>query len=265
MSREGGLAGVMALEEVSFGYPGGGSGSVLRDCSLSLPAGTLTMLLGPNGIGKTTLLHLLLGWLRPEKGRIMLRGRPLGKVGRRERGRSMALVPQAETTSFDYSVLEYVLLGRSAYLPPLGMPGPEDRAAVRQVLDRLDLPVAEDHSVRELSGGEFQQVLLARALVQNPRVILMDEPASHLDPSKRFRFLELVQGETAAGRTVLMTTHDPQLALERADRAVLLRDGRAWRTGEARQVVTAENLAALYGLPVSLAEVHGRRLICWGG
>lgn len=255
---------LLLLEDVTFGYHRDRP-PVLRQCCLAGKPGSFTMILGPNGMGKTTLLHLMLGWLKPWLGRVLLEGRPLGSWSRRRRGQTLALVPQKEVTPFDYSVEEYLLLGRSPYLPPLGLPTEADRQRVLHVLREVTsggkTPVRGEQSVGALSGGEFQLVLLARALVQEPRLLLMDEPASHLDPANRFTLMERVRTLADQGMGIIMTTHDPQLALERADEAVLLRQGRIWKQGPPGKVITGENLRELYGIPVAVSPEGS---IQWG-
>ncbi|HUU61612.1 MAG TPA: ABC transporter ATP-binding protein, partial [Acidimicrobiia bacterium] len=148
-----------SLRGLRFGYGPEGP-EVLRSLSLDIPAGTTTAILGPNGCGKTTLLHVVLGWLAPRAGEVLIDGRPLAGIPRRERGRLVALVPQAEHVPFDFSVLEYVLMGRTPYLGVLDMPGEEDHRLAFETLESLDLAHLWRRPVPELSGGERQMVTL---------------------------------------------------------------------------------------------------------
>jgi len=235
---------------------------VLHELSVEIPAGSVTAILGPNGAGKTTLLLLGLGWLPPLAGRVLLGGRPLGGYARRELGRLMALVPQSERMAFDYSVLDYALMGRAPYLAPLDMPGPEDRRIAQEALEQAGLGPLRGRAITALSAGERQLVLIARALAQEPGLLLMDEPTSHLDLANKARILDIVHGLSARGVTVLLTTHEPEVAAA-ATHIVLMRDGRVHRAGPLDEVFTTENLSATYGIPVRVSQTEGRRVASW--
>jgi iron complex transport system ATP-binding protein len=259
-----GLAGsqpaILTVVGLSFGYDGPGR-EVLRDLSLELPARSVTAILGPNGSGKTTLLRLLLGVLRPQAGTIRLAGRPLGSYSRRERSQFVGLVPQDEHIPFDFTVLEYVLLGRAPYLGPLQMPGEADRQVALEALQRAGLAGMEERTLPTLSGGERQLATVARALAQQPRVLLLDEPTAHLDLGNQGRLLDTIRRLEADGTTAVLTTHDPGLAAAVAGFAVLMRRGQVLADGPVATTLTAEKLSATYGVPVQVFEVDGRRVI----
>jgi iron complex transport system ATP-binding protein len=170
---------ILSFQNVTFGFRQHKT-PVLRDVSFSLYPGRVTAILGPNGAGKTTLLNLALGWLHPWEGEIQLQGKPLPRHTRKETGRLLALVPQSEHTPFDYSVFEYVLMGRSPHLPPLGIPRDIDYQETWKALEQVGLAELTDQPVPQLSGGERQLMLLARAVTQNPRLFLLDEPTALL-------------------------------------------------------------------------------------
>jgi iron complex transport system ATP-binding protein len=251
---------VLSFQAVRFGYH---SQPVLDRLSLEIQPGTITAILGPNGAGKTTLLHLALGWLKPQGGQIVLAGRPLGTFARRELGQWMALVPQSERIPFDYSILEYVLLGRAPYLAPLDMPGAQDCRISEQVIEQVGLGRLARRAVTTLSGGERQLALVARALAQQPRLLLLDEPTSHLDLANKARVLKLMQELAARGVTMLLTTHEPDVAAAIATHLVLMREGEVYQTGPLSQVFTAEHLSTTYNMPVKVAQVDGRRIALW--
>lgn len=252
--------GILSVSRLSFRYDGTGQ-EVLRDLSLEIPAGTITAILGPNGSGKTTLLRLLLGILRPQAGSIRLAGRPLGSYSPRERSQLLGLVPQDEHIPFDFSVLEYVLLGRAPYLRPLEMPGEADRQIALEALRMAGVEQFQDRPLPILSGGERQLVTIARALAQQPRVLLLDEPTAHLDLGNRGRMLDLLRLMAARGMTLVLTGHDPNLAVNVAHLAVLLRAGQIVESGPAERVLTADKLSATYGVPVQVFPIEGRRVI----
>ncbi len=253
---------LLLFDQVTFGYQPD-SRAVLRALSLEIKAGTVTAILGPNGAGKTTLLHLALGWLAPQSGQVQLDGQSLGSYSRRELGRWMALVPQSERIPFDYSILEYVLLGRAPYLAPLDMPGAEDCGISEQAIEQVGLGRLDGRAVTTLSGGERQLALVARALAQQPRLLLLDEPTSHLDLANKARLIKLMQELAAQGVTMLLTTHEPDVAAAIATHLVLMRDGQVYQTGSLSQVFTAEHLSATYDVPVSVTQVDGRRIALW--
>jgi iron complex transport system ATP-binding protein len=260
---------LMIFNGVGFSYQpqnadhGTGENMVLHSLSFTVENGSTTAVLGPNGAGKTTLLHLALGWLTPGEGSITLRGKPVRSYGQRERGRIMSLVPQREHIPFEYSLLEYVLLGRAPHLRPLEMPGEEDYAIAMESLDRVGLYSARDRSINRLSSGERQLLLLARSLAQQPRLLLLDEPTSHLDVANKKRIVELLKGMRNRGLTLVLTTHDPQVASSVADQLLLMRNGGVLRTGALDELLTADALTATYGVDVRVVEVEGRRIAVW--
>jgi iron complex transport system ATP-binding protein len=252
--------GIISLSHLSFRYNGAGK-AVLRDLSLEIPAGAITAILGPNGSGKTTLLRLLLGVLRPQQGTIWLAGRPQGSFSRRELSQLVGLVPQDEHIPFDFSILEYVLMGRAPYLGPLEMPGETDCQVALAALDTAGLGHLQDRPLPTLSGGERQLATVARALAQKPRILLLDEPTAHLDLGNKGRILEVMRALAAEGVTQVFTTHDPNLAASAAGFAVLMRHGQILDTGPTEAVLTQEKLSATYSVPVQVFLVEGRRVI----
>lgn len=252
----------LSFQDVRFVYPLAGK-PVFQQLSLEIAPGTVTAILGPNGAGKTTLLHLALGWFKPQAGQVVLQGRPLAQYSRGELGRQMGLVPQNEHTAFEYSLLEYVLLGRAPYLKPLEMPGPADTRIALDALARVGLAGWEGRSIARVSGGERQLVLVARALAQQPRFLLLDEPTSHLDLANKARLVALLRELNAQGATILLTTHEPEVAAALATHIVLMRAGQVLRTGPRAEAFTAEWLSATYGVPVKVASVGERPVVLW--
>ena len=254
---------LLAFQDVSFGYVRGQE--ALSQLSLEVPAGSVMAILGPNGAGKTTLLHTALGRLQPRLGQVILDGRPLSHYTRRELGQSMGLVPQSERIPFEYSLWDYALFGRTPYLHPLEMPGEADRQAALQALAQVGLEEMAGRSINSLSGGERQLAMLARALAQQPRLLLLDEPTSHLDLSNKGHLLALLRLLSAEGVTILLTTHEPEIAAMIATQLVLMRKGQVLQAGSLADVLTTPNLSACYGVPVEVLAFDGRRLILWDG
>jgi cobalamin transport system ATP-binding protein len=219
---------------------------ILHGVDLAVASGEWVTVIGPNGAGKSTLLRAV-GGLLPHDGSISLFGTPIARLRRRERARVVATVAQAPVVPPGMAVFDYVLLGRTPYIRPLGRESAADLAAVHEVLARLDLVGFADRMLPTLSGGERQRVFLARALAQGATLLLLDEPTSALDIGHQQEVLELVdQLRRDHGLTVLATMHDLSLAGEYADRMVLLADGRVAATGAPREVLTEELLATHY-------------------
>jgi len=252
---------LLTFRSVTFGYNRGRA--ALSQLSLDIPTGSVTAVLGPNGAGKTTLLHLMLGWLKPQSGQILLNGTPLSEYSPRVKSQWLGLVPQSERIPFEYSVLEFVLFGRTPYLHPLEMPSQADYQVALEVLRQVGIADLRARSLTTLSGGEKQLVLVARALAQRPRILLMDEPSNHLDLANKSRLLRLMKELQAAGVTLLLTTHEPEMATAVATHVVLMSQGRLFQSGPVEQVFTSENLSAAYELPVEVQRLDGRRIVLW--
>ena len=252
---------ILEFSHVSFGYHP--EHPILQDLSFKIYSGRVTAIMGPNGVGKSTLIKMVLGWLSPCGGNIYLEGRPIHNFPRRERSRLLSLVPQSEHTPFDYSVLDYVLMGRAPHLHPLGLPGMVDTQAALLAIEQVGLMNLVNTPVPQLSGGEHQLMLLARAIVQGARMLLLDEPTSHLDLHNKARILQLMRELRARGITLLMTNHEPDVVLALADDILLMDMHRVPQFGALEQILTTENLSRVYGLPVRLVEVDGHKQVIW--
>jgi iron complex transport system ATP-binding protein len=230
-------------------------GSVIVDgVDLDVAAGEWVTIIGPNGAGKSTVLRAV-GGLLPFSGSVRLDGTPLDRLPRRVRARTVATVAQAPVVPPGMLVLDYVLLGRTPYIPTLGRESASDLAAVEEVLTALDLAGLRSRRLDTLSGGERQRVFLARALAQGGRILLLDEPTSALDIGHQQEVLDLIdrlRGER--GLTVLATMHDLSIAGEYADRMVLLAGGRVVAAGTAGEVLTEELLARHYRVRVKVID-----------
>lgn len=253
----------LLFDKVVFAYPGGDDVRVLKGLSLSAPAGSITAILGPNGVGKTTLLGLALGWLRPETGIVSLFGEPISRLTRSRLGRTVALVPQSEYIPFEFTVAEYALLGRAPYLRPLEIPKNADLEVVRTVLSEVGIFHLRERSVTELSAGERQLLLLARALVQEPKLLLLDEPSSHLDLANKQRLLEILRDRLRRGLSAVFTSHDPHFAAALASKVCLLEGGRAFAAGGPLETLTPDNLRRTYGVPVDVRILDGEPVVLW--
>jgi iron complex transport system ATP-binding protein len=234
---------VLRFEAVSAAA---GGRPILHAVTLDLRPGEVLTLAGPNGAGKTTLFRVASRVLRPSAGSVSLLGRELSAWSRRELARVLAVVPQDVGIAFPFRVGEVVLMGRSPHLGPLGFETRADLERAREALSRVGIEALADRSVLELSGGERQLVLLARALAQDPRVLLLDEPTAHLDLRHRVQVAALVRELVRDGRSALVVSHDLGLAARSGDRIALLREGRLRALGSPREVLTPEHLRATF-------------------
>ncbi|MFD6755805.1 ABC transporter ATP-binding protein [Micromonospora gifhornensis] len=225
---------------------------ILAGIDLTVRSGEWVTVIGPNGAGKSTLLRAV-GGLLSAPDAVRLFGTPLRDLRRRERARVVATVAQSPVVPPGMAVLDYVLLGRNPYIPPLGRESATDLAVVHELLDRLDLDGFHGRELATLSGGERQRVFLARALAQGATLLLLDEPTSALDIGHQQEVLELVdQLRRTEGLTVLATMHDLSIAGEYADRMVLLANGRVAATGTPDQVLTEDLLSHHYRAHVTV-------------
>jgi len=235
-----------------------GDATLLGPVALTVGAGDWVNVIGPNGAGKTTLLRAL-GGLADFAGRVDHHGKPLEALSRRERARGVGFVAQSPTIPAGLTVEQYVLFGRAPYLRPLAAEGPYDFEVVARTLAELGLAGLSEREVQTLSGGERQRAALARALAQEPRLLLLDEPTSALDIGHQQEVLELVDRlRRDIGLTVISTMHDLTLAARYGDHIVMLASGQVVASGPPVQVLTGPHLAAHYGARVDVITHRGQ-------
>jgi len=230
---------------LSFSYDGK---TVLKDVSFALDAGECAALVGPNGAGKTTLLRLLSHVLKPSGGDVLLQGMPLDRMNRREISKQIAVVPQESAIGFPFKVKEVVLMGRTPFTGTLGMETHEDFVIAHEAMERLDILHLSDRNFGSLSGGERQRTIIARALTQSPRLLLLDEPATHLDLSHQMAIHDLLLELANEGVTILSVTHDLSLAAEFFPRVMVLKEGGLVADGPTEDVLTEDGLQKVYNV-----------------
>lgn len=223
---------------------------ILQNIDVQLMPGESVALLGANGSGKSTLIRLLLGLLSPDQGQILLHGRPLSSYSSRERARQIAYVPQAQRLSFPYTVEAMVAMGRHPHQPFWQKPGLQDRPFIDAALERMGIAALRQRRYTELSGGQRQLVLLARALAQGAGFLLLDEPITGLDYGNQQLLLGQIRELAREGYGVLQSTHYPEHALSTAERVILLHEGRILADGATEKTLTSERIATLYGVSV---------------
>ncbi len=258
MSRAERARGAAVLEGrgLSFGYPRAGRVAV-TGVSVSVVPGRLLAVVGPNGAGKTTLLRLLAGSLAAAAGEVVLDGRPLAGFGSRERARAIAVVPQSESSPFPVTVREMVAMGRYPHLGAWERSGRSDRTVVKMALRRCALDGFADRVFESLSGGERQRARIARALVQEAPILLLDEPTAGLDLRYRMELFHLLGELRAEGLALLVVTHDLNLAARFADRLVLMDRGEIRARGTPAEVLTPPILEEVYRWPLRVVPHPG--------
>ncbi|GAB6855277.1 ABC transporter ATP-binding protein [Asaia astilbis] len=252
---------VLTTENLSYSFAGR---TVLRDLSLHFEAGALISIMGANGAGKTTLLRLMLGLLRPETGRVLYQGKALTSLSRRQIARAMAYVPQRREALPAYTVAQVVELGRLPHGSLTRSLSEEERQEIDTVLSHLDLHSLRDRPCLALSGGEYQRVLLARALVQQTGILVLDEPLSGLDYGHQIRFMGLLALLAKEGRLVIMTAHQPDLVYRHTSHVVLLEQGRVLAEGAPGDVLDGARLSAFYGVALRHHDYGDERFFVSG-
>jgi iron complex transport system ATP-binding protein len=250
---------MLGVESLAFGFPGR---TVGRDVSFTLGAGEVLCVLGPNGGGKTTLFRTLLGLLPKHDGVIRLHDQQIEDLSRNQIARRVGYVPQGHVGYFAFTVREFVLMGRTAHLGVFSTPGKRDREVADGVLEALEIAHLADKPVTEISGGERQLALVARALAQEPRLLVLDEPTASLDFGNQVRVLQRISALAASGISILFSSHDPDHAFLCARRALLLAEGRVLEIGAPRAVIRADTLQRMYGVAVKIIDLGGGGHTC---
>lgn len=244
---------ILQVNNVFYSY---GQHQVLRGVSFNVNKGTVCGLLGPNGSGKTTLLKCINGLICPQTGEVTAEGRHVGAMTREQTAACMALVPQQTTIVFGFTVIDIVVMGRAVAIGRTGLPGKTDYKQAQETLDEVGIGHLSKRRFNELSGGEKQLVMLSRAIFQNPRIILLDEPTAHLDFKNQFMIMEKVKQLTRQKTiTTIITIHDPNLAGRYCDQIIMLKAGQIVTQGLYREVFTAARLGEVYDMGVIVKNI----------
>lgn len=256
------MARIVDIEDLVFSYDG--SRTILDGITASVDAGDLITLLGPNGTGKSTLLNCVSGLLKPVSGRVSLDGRDVRDMSVREIARVVGYVPQNIQNNFDYTVREYVLMGRVAHKRILEYPDSVDRETTVRAIGTMGIEHLANRSFNRLSGGEQQQACIARAIAQDPELIIMDEPTSALDFDNQIKVLRLAKSLSEMGYAVIMTTHNPEHSLLLDSEVWMLdHDGRM-TAGSAEELVNTRMLSGLYSADIAVSRPDGSdRNVCY--
>ena len=238
-----------SVTDLAFGYR---AHPVGEDVTLSVTSGEVLCLLGPNGCGKTTLFKTMLGLLPAQSGRLELDGRDVASFSRKEFARRVGYVPQAQGAYFPFRVREMVLMGRASRISTFATPSPADRATVDRALATLGIDHLAERPFTEISGGERQMALIARALAQEPDMLVMDEPTASLDFGNQTRVLAQIGALASSGLAIVLSTHDPGHAFACATCVALMKAGRVIAVGAPDEIVTPDALRTIYGVDVAI-------------
>ena len=242
----------LAVKDLVFKYPN--SDQILQDINFEVKTNEVLCLLGPNGCGKTTLLDCLIGLNKPTGGEITIDGTPTSKMSSKKIAYNLGYVPQTIIASFDYSVIDYVVCGCAPHLKMFKRPGKKEYARAYKALEQMRITHLKDKSYAQISGGEQQQVCIARVLTQAPDFILLDEPTSHLDFGNQIQVLKLIREMSGQGFGIIMTTHNPDHALLMKGKTVIMKKNNDYLFGQSEEIVTQESLRKLYGVDLFLEE-----------
>jgi iron complex transport system ATP-binding protein len=250
MEEQGGMGLKLSVESLSFGYEGGKM--VFSDVSMGVVKGEVLCILGANGSGKTTLLKCINRILTPQSGRVLIDGMDVNGLGRGRIARRIGFLPQMHVSAYPYSVRDVAVMGRAPYLSLTSSPGEADCKIAEGSLEALGISHLADKPYTKISGGERQLVLLAMVLTQQPEVLLLDEPTSHLDFGNQIKTLKMIKLLSERGFTVVLTTHFPDHAFHLGCKVAVMKEGRIIAEGRAEDVVTEENLRRVYGVDIKI-------------
>lgn len=241
----------LEVKGLSFGYT---QKPVFQDVSFTVEEGEIVSLLGANGAGKTTLFKTILGLYHAQQGQVIINGRDVSSSSRKELAKIMGYVPQNHIPPFPYSVIDVVLMGRTAHINNYAVPSNLDFEIAREAMEMVNIPHLEDKNYTEISGGERQLVLIARALAQRPQILVMDEPTSSLDYGNQIRLLSHAKRLARQGLSIIMSTHSPDHAAYCDSKVIMLKDGKVLCSGSSTETITEENLRTIYNIDVEIAN-----------
>ncbi len=243
----------ICVSDLSFSY---GDARVLKDVNFSVGEGELMSVVGPNGVGKSTLFYCLLGIFDNYKGKISIKDIDIKNLGVQEMAKLIAYVPQSHFPSFNFSVFDMVLLGTSVQISSVSTPGKKQIQLAESAMDRLGISHLRERGYTKISGGERQLALIARALVQQTNVLILDEPTANLDFGNQIRVLEQIRSLTKEGYTIIQSTHNPEQAFMYSDRVLAMHRGRILADGSPSEIVTEELVHKLYGVDVKIKSLY---------
>lgn len=243
----------MRVENLHFSY---GSHEVLKGVSFGVEDSGFVSLLGPNGAGKSTLFRCMLGLMEPTSGSVHICGRDIRNMPAAELSHRVAYIPQSHTPVFNFSVFDMVLMGTTAQLSRFSSPGKQQKELAEAAMERMGIAHLRSRGCSNISGGERQLALIARAIAQQAKILVMDEPSASLDYGNKLRVMETVKSLTNDGYTVIQSTHDPDQAYLYSDQILALYDGRILACGTPRDTISSTLVSTLYGVDVEVCSMH---------
>lgn len=251
---------IFQINQGKFSY--NGKENIFKDVNLSLENGDVLCILGPNGTGKSTLIKCINGLLKLNSGNILINGQDIHSMNKNDLAKIIGYIPQSHNSTFAFSVFDVVLMGRAPHLSLTSVPGEKDYKIAEKSLKSLGISHLKDKTYTEISGGERQMVLIARVLAQQPQILLLDEPTSHLDFGNQIRTLEVINKLAKNGLSVIMTSHFPDHAFLSSTKVAIMNQGTIMEIGTPESVITEDNMRQAYGIDVKIMEVNEHRKAC---
>jgi len=248
---------ILEIKNAEFSY--NGKKKIFEDINFQLEEGDILCILGPNGTGKSTLIKCINGLLKLNKGNILLQNKDVETMGNGDLAKVMGYIPQTHDSTFAFKCFDVVLLGRAPHLGLTESPGTEDIEIAHEALESMGISHLKNKPYTEISGGERQLVLMARVLAQQPKILLLDEPTSHLDFGNQIRMLEIIKNFSNSGLSVIMTSHYPDHAFISSNRVAIMNKGSLMAMGSPEDVVTEENMRNAYDIDVKILDVESHR------
>jgi len=245
----------LEVKNATFSYDG--KRNIFEDISFSVDSGDVFCILGPNGTGKSTLLRCLCNLYPLNTGNICIDGKDISAYAPKKLAKKIGFIPQTHTPTFPYSVLQVVMMGRTPHLNTFASPSKRDREIALEALRAVNIEHIRDKPYTELSGGQMQLVLMARVLAQEPEILLLDEPTSHLDVGNQIYTIKMIRKLSKKGLTLVMTSHFPDHTFLSSNKVGIMKDRKFLAMGPAETVVTEENLQEAYGVPIKIIRIEG--------
>ncbi|NLL39182.1 MAG: ABC transporter ATP-binding protein [Clostridiales bacterium] len=247
----------IVVKNLNFSY---GNRKIIEDVSFTAEEGELLVILGPNGVGKSTLFQCILGLLPGYTGTITVNGDNARNIGIRELARRMAYIPQIHSPVFNYTVFDIVLMGTASQISEIGIPGKEHIRLAEEAIERLEIGHLRDRAYTQISGGERQLVMIARALAQKAKILVMDEPTSNLDYGNQIRILSHIKSLVKQGYTIIQSSHNPDQAFLFSDKVLALLEGRVLAYGSPKDVISGDVIKQLYSIDVEVENLHNGKV-----
>jgi iron complex transport system ATP-binding protein len=251
---------ILKVDNASFSY--NGKEKIFEGINLEVNKSDVLCILGPNGTGKSTLIKCINGLLNLDSGNIFLNSTNISEMAKTDLAKMVGYIPQSHSSTFAFSVFDVVLMGRAPHLNVTSVPGRKDFKIADKAIESLGISYLKDKTYTEISGGEKQMVLLARVLAQEPKLLLLDEPTSHLDFGNQIRTLDVINRLSQNGLSIVMTSHYPDHAFLSSNKVAIMKDGGIMDIGEPESVVTEENMRKTYGIDVKVIDMDDSRKAC---